>query len=194
MAMTLADNALVGLDEARVWCGVGHSDDDEILTRLINTASSRIEQYCKRAFHETTYTEYYDGDGTSKLLLKHYPIASVDHLYIDTDREYDTDSEVDSDDYVIYSNYGLLALDGDLVFSEGEQSVKVVYKAGYDAIPEDLQTYCLMLVEWMYDTRLDGRLGVSTESDGVYRASYLHDDMPPEIKAGLANYRNIKVG
>src|SRR5438034_9515644 len=52
------------------------SDDDAINT-LITACSRAIMRYCKRAFVSDTYDELYNGRGERQLLLRNYPIQSV---------------------------------------------------------------------------------------------------------------------
>jgi hypothetical protein len=58
--------------------------DGNIQTAL-NTATSFLENYCKRSFERTTYVDALDGYGTSTLVLPHYPVTAIydvaPHLY-----------------------------------------------------------------------------------------------------------------
>jgi hypothetical protein len=56
--------------------GNGTSDDTAINT-LITACSRAIMRYCKRAFVSDTYDELYNGRGERQLLLRNFPIQSV---------------------------------------------------------------------------------------------------------------------
>ena len=55
----------------------GVSSVDSLLSTLITAASDAIEKYCRRDFVQTAYDELYSGNGQRQLLLRQYPIVSV---------------------------------------------------------------------------------------------------------------------
>ncbi len=56
--------------------GTGTSDDSAINT-LITACSKAINRYCRRIFVSTTFDELYNGHGERALILRNYPIQSV---------------------------------------------------------------------------------------------------------------------
>ena len=50
---------------------------DALLQALITSASDAVEKYCRRRFLSTAYDEIYNGTGDRRLLLRQYPIQSV---------------------------------------------------------------------------------------------------------------------
>jgi hypothetical protein len=56
--------------------GAGTSDDTAINT-LISVASLAITRYCKRQFVSQTFDELYNGRGERALVLRNYPLQSV---------------------------------------------------------------------------------------------------------------------
>ena len=48
-----------------------------ILQTLITACSDAIEKYCRRRFVSRSYDELYDGNGDRRLMLRQYPIQSV---------------------------------------------------------------------------------------------------------------------
>jgi hypothetical protein len=48
-----------------------------LLQTLMTAASDAIEKYCRRDFPSTSYDELYSGNGDRKLMLRQYPIVSV---------------------------------------------------------------------------------------------------------------------
>ncbi|MHC4499961.1 MAG: head-tail connector protein, partial [Planctomycetota bacterium] len=63
---------------------ISGTDDDALLDDLVARASSAIENYCDRKFNYDTYRERYDGDGTTELVIKQYPIGQVTMLSVGT--------------------------------------------------------------------------------------------------------------
>jgi hypothetical protein len=53
------------------------ASQDNLLSALITAYSDAIEKYCRRRFVSTSYDELYDGNGDRRLLLRQYPIQSV---------------------------------------------------------------------------------------------------------------------
>lgn len=55
----------------------GAGDPTGLLQVLITAYSDAIEKYCRRRFVSASYDELYDGNGDRRLLLRQYPIQSV---------------------------------------------------------------------------------------------------------------------
>src|SRR6516225_7912754 len=53
------------------------TSQDALLTTLITAVSRAIEKYCRRDFVQTQYDELYNGNGDRRLLLRQYPLLSV---------------------------------------------------------------------------------------------------------------------
>jgi hypothetical protein len=55
----------------------GVTSVDSLLSTLITAASDAIAKYCRRDFVSATYDELYSGNGDRKLMLREYPVISV---------------------------------------------------------------------------------------------------------------------
>ncbi len=55
----------------------GVSSQDSLLSTLITAYSEAIEKYCRRRFVSTSYDELCDGNGQRRMLLRQYPIQSI---------------------------------------------------------------------------------------------------------------------
>ncbi len=53
------------------------SADDNAINALITACSRQIETYCRRTFGSTAYDELYGGTGGRVLMLKNFPVVSV---------------------------------------------------------------------------------------------------------------------
>jgi len=53
------------------------SADDPTIDALISACSQAIERYCHRDFVQTAYDELYNGNGDRRLVLRQYPILSL---------------------------------------------------------------------------------------------------------------------
>jgi hypothetical protein len=56
---------------------VTDSSQDGLLSALVTSYSDAIEKYCRRRFVSANYDELYNGEGQRRLLLRQYPIQSV---------------------------------------------------------------------------------------------------------------------
>ena len=76
---------LIDLDFAKLHIGQNSYTETEttLLTSLITAASQEIEAFCRRAFSSETFDELYDGHDQPKLVLRHYPILSVQRISFD---------------------------------------------------------------------------------------------------------------
>jgi hypothetical protein len=54
--------------------------DDTAINTLITVASLAITRYCKRQFVQQTYDELYNGRGERALVLRNYPLISVESV------------------------------------------------------------------------------------------------------------------
>lgn len=154
-------NSLTTLADVKTWCGVTVIDYDSILEDLIDSVSWQFNSFCNRKIKARDITGYYDGDGSDTLVTPEYPINSITHIYVDTDRDFTSDTEVT--DYV-YNDNGRIVLTDDS-FTTTEQANKIEYNAGYSTIPYDLQVACKDQVKFLFRRHRDNREGVSTESN-----------------------------
>lgn len=89
------------LDTIKNVLNIDDTSQDTLLTRLIKSATSFVDQVTHRTFEETSTTEKYSGTGTSELVLNNYPVSSVSEITIN-------DEVVDSDDYEVFSDEGII--------------------------------------------------------------------------------------
>ena len=73
----LDSNALIELEEFKMYIDYNDTDKDEFFELLINNASDFLDRYCGRVLKSTAYThERYDGS-ERKIFLKHWPVTDV---------------------------------------------------------------------------------------------------------------------
>ena len=73
--MSLPD--LIDLDFARQHIPTSQDADEPTVSTLITSASQAVRRYCRRDFVQQTYDELYNGMGDRRLILRQYPIVSV---------------------------------------------------------------------------------------------------------------------
>jgi len=141
-----AEMTLVTLDQAKAVLGIDPSDTshDATLQAQIASVSSAVQNYCDRIFPVQTYRDQYRGvclDYQKPIRCRQYPVQVDDSanpmLAVTlegntvTPDGYDLDLETGALYMIDGSWYGVVVLD---------------YTAGYDPIPDDLQSATL---EWL---------------------------------------------
>jgi len=72
--------ALTSTANFKTFAGITVATYDTLIGQLITRAQSAIEGYCNRVFDSASYREYYDGEGTSELILTQYPVTAINLL------------------------------------------------------------------------------------------------------------------
>lgn len=171
-------NSLITLSETKRYLGLSTAAStwDNRIEDFIDEVSHFCNAYTGRKLKARDLTEYYDGDGSTELVLNEYPLNSdstgID-LYIDTTWDYSTGTKVNSTSMLLYEDEGKIVLKGNS-YTKGAQSVKISYNGGYttSAMPRDLKLTALKLVKhnymkWRYDVE-----DVKNDRMGDYSASY----------------------
>ncbi len=183
-------NALVDLGNIKSYLGIAETDTefDTDLDHLIDAVSWYFNNETNRKLKARDYAaEYYDGDGSDTLYVENYPINSITHLYIDTERAYGADDEILAADYMIYKDMGKIIVE-DTVFSKGNQSVKLEYNGGYATIPYDLENACKEMVAFLFKRDKAGnRIGVKSLSVEGGSENYV-TNMPDTVKQVLRRF------
>jgi len=189
--------ALVSLDTLKVFLADTQTDDfisddsyDAKLEGIIDAVGRFFNTYTERTLVEAEHTEYLDGDGSSTILLPQFPIISTTseiEVYVDIDREYPASSKIAADKIIIYSKEGVVRIEDD-VFTEGPQSVKVVYTAGYELtsddgelLPEDLREAALMTCGALWKTEKEKLFKTSAVTIAGGSATFDVDEALPKF-------------
>lgn len=140
--------------------------DDVALQLAITAVSQRIAAWCSRSFVPTDHDELYDGTGNPRLILRNFPIISIATVEVDglaiAPRSVPHGSGYGSDRRRTLDVYGR-------TFPRGRHNVRVVYRAGFDPIPADLQFACL---EWLKT----GYLSQDRPADLIARRAADHEE------------------
>lgn len=222
MPLELNEFAYLTLEEVKEWLKIKADDTrfDQKLTRLINTACSRVESFIDGPVLTREYTDYTDGNNSNVIIPHFWPITEIVSLKIDFNRQFGAVQGVDAENFVLRGfppiNYPLVSptitVNGtDIVLRDDSnvavlgrifagsviQSIELIYKAGRGedaaALPADLVTATLLLVEYLYQVTENRELGVG--SKGSFGQSYSRKQlgesgMPEEIEAMLMEYKD----
>lgn len=80
--MAIDPYALTTLANAKEHLRITGTDEDSLVTNLINAVSAKVETHCARQFLTRSHSEWYDGPGTEWLLLRQLPVTAVTLLSV----------------------------------------------------------------------------------------------------------------
>ena len=170
----------------------GAADADEAYVgSLITAASKWANRYTSIKLASRSYTgededTLYDGDGTREVMLRNTPVTEITSVHESSDRTYDSTTLVDSDDYIFYPDTGRLVFT-ETIPARGWQTIKVLYTAGYDPVPGDLENAIIMLVDYWFKAYQSHRFGVQSVGVDDQRIVY-EKGVPAQVKEALNHY------
>ena len=183
---------LTTLADIKAWLQTGQnpfpSTDDALLARLITAASSFIESWLGRPVLSADWLELRDGTGGQVLAFANFPVTAVLSLSIDglAIPPAPADGTGFGAGYVFTPTE--LALRG-YVFTRRSQNVSVTYTAGYDSVPDIVQT-CIELVCQRYRERV--HIGeVAKTIGGNETVRYSQKDLSDSVRTALQQYRAV---
>lgn len=188
---------LITLSDYKTAKGIASTNEDAKITPLLATVSAFIRNYCGREFttyYATNKTEYFSILwGEYFVTLSEFPLVELVSV---SEREnltadYTVNTSIYEDDgsvYKIASN----GIDYES-FKPGSGSVKVVYKAGYASIPEDLKQSAIDLVSYYLNQeyKVNRAIGSSVMQNAPQATASFSAELPAHIKRVLDLYRVI---
>ena len=123
---------------------------DALLAEILPRITKEIQTICDRELFEATYTKYLSGNGTDTLMVPEYPITEITSIHDDIDRVYGADTLLAATDYIFHAG-SANALTGIIkgyytIFSQGEENIKIVFKAGYATMPGDIEEAAILMI------------------------------------------------
>ncbi len=164
---------------------------DTVLQELITATSADFLREIERIdLMSAEYTEMRTGDGSPRLILRHWPITAVSSLNIagtalpavagsNTSGWYlDTGTDPERS-FVLYLSFGNS-------FTDGAQ-IAITYTAGYDDVPEDIS---LAVAEWVLFRNSKRQSTGMTEQRSVEgeRTTADPNAMPPNTQRVIERY------
>lgn len=83
-AGTGTTGALTTTANVKSYLGITVTDYDSLFDALISRSTAAIENYCNRSLLSDTYREVYNGDGSTVLYLREWPVTDISLLAIST--------------------------------------------------------------------------------------------------------------
>ncbi len=178
---------LATIDKVKDYIGAGtDTKDDTAVQRALDAAEDIIESYCGRTFAQAAYAEFYDGTGTDKLLLNHYPIISTPTVL-----EFGTALSV-GEDPSLYPDVLMLKETGTLVMVNGvwiaeRRYYKVNYDAGFATVPQGIVQAALDLAALILKEPI--HVGIASKTTGQQTVSVIRK-LPDYCQMALDLYRD----
>lgn len=154
--------------EAKAWCKVDGSDEDDIFTRLIKVARMMCESYAGLSFVTQTRVVKLDRFNCRDVILPYGPVTEVTEFkYKDSDGAEQTVAE---DTYTLDTQSALAKVRVTDTWPDTDRTlnnVEITYTAGYaddddPGLPEVAKQAILMQVATMYENRQDEVVGTSS--------------------------------
>ena len=183
-----ASTNLCSRSDVKSYLGLTGETYDDVIDLLIPAASEAIEKFCRRRFASADYTEYHDGVGRDRLVLKHRPASTVSGIWDDLDREFPNDTKLGADDFVLDSDRSLVILRTG-TFTDGVRNVKVTYTAGYSETPDDVAHACIMLAAAWFHRGREAADGLDGRSVAEMSQRFASETMPGAVRQILLSYR-----
>ena len=215
--MSLNANAIVTLAEAKEQLKVENADTalDDTLTAYINEISSAVELYTKRKIvSQSIASEIHDGDGSSILYPRYFPIQQLSVESSPTDAQklasvqYRNSPDSDWTDIVSDIDHIFLDTGDDALrpfielyqnfFYYGIRNIRIKYKAGYTTVPSDIKVLVLEMIQmrWNEAKRGNDWLGQGnmnqSESGNNYSTTLI--ELDKRWKRVLDRYRVPSMG
>lgn len=173
---------------------------DKIIERMINTFSDQISRYCNRKFIAETYSEFYTGLGSTKIVLNQFPVNKITSVKVQSalytagvDYETANSTYLDSGFLVRESGWDWHGYETGLVseLTAPIADIEVIYSAGYTLtnLPYDISNACLDLLSAGYNIQVAGAQGLSSMSQGGLSYAWKIGETSTNKLASLDSYR-----
>lgn len=135
---------------------VSGTDDDALLTRLLDTAESYIAAHTGRRFDGGTFTETHPGS-TPVLFLQNYPVTAVGSVRVDAHRQFGLETVLDPSGYVLHADRGVVAATGGPFLrprggrwaTDWPGTVQVTYSTATGAVPGAVrEAFAQLIGQW----------------------------------------------
>jgi len=170
----------ISLEEAKSFCKIDGSDDDNIVKALLSAVTEQGEKFTNRCFVTRTITGSFSNAQVTRcerfpfLALRRAPLVAIASFKITVD---DALTDVDSDNYQEKntSSFARILIIGSLTFDDVPYPLQVEFTAGYGLakdVPEDIKDGLKMHLAFLYENRGDvmpeGKIPMPLEVKAIY--------------------------
>ena len=194
---------LITLDEYKAANKIESLKDDDKLEGLITRVSQLVKTYCANSF-----VDYVSADktetfsltwGTSAIQLTESPLISITSVEERTSYSgsYSLLTEGNYEYYVDYETDTVFRTDstGFVDWALGPGAVKIIYKAGYAEVPEDLKLALFDLVTYYHKEEYKERktIGTISVANQTTSTQWRNVGFPDHIKRVLDLYKQVQL-
>lgn len=169
----------------KAFAGIPGAATDEVLDQLVTNASAFIRSYVSRDITTNSYEIVRSGRDTTALQLPQYPITSVERVEVDS---YMVPPAAAVGQAGFRFDEEQIVLTG-FSFTRGQLNVRILYTAGFAAVPADVAQACIELVTLKFRTR--DKLEIASKSLANETVTFTQRDMPAAVKTTLNRYMRI---
>jgi len=174
----------------KTYAGIKSTNEDAVIDFIIPKVSQLVKTYCNRSFvdfWDTPKTEIFSG-GVKKFILAECPVATVTSVQGSTDYGQTWTNLVQYTEW-LKDDDTIMTLDSSGYFPPLIKGYKVVYTAGYDDVPPDLETAVLDLIS--YYRRHDSAIhSAKTPGSNTMQVEYvISTGFPAHIRRILDLYK-----
>ena len=180
--------------------GITSTNQDTRIDALCDSVSQLVKTYCNNSFvdyRESTKTEVFNVDYNEYFVqLTETPILAVTSV---SERDNPTDTYTtlteNSDYYIDAVTDTVFRVDGSgnlKQFKSGKGAVKVIYRAGYSTLPQDLELAVMDLITYYLKDERKQRQTIAGASLNNQPSTSQRDNVgfPDHIKRVLDLYKN----
>lgn len=178
---------LTTLNAVKRWLNLqDSSDSDQLLSDMLAGASAAVRQYLSRDVLSASFDWTTDGTGSDRMMTREFPVLSVSLLEVDFSPV--PVSVRGSPGYV--AGPDKISLIG-YKFTKGHMNVHVVYTAGWDTVPKDIEWATIELIAGRFKEQ--DRIGMISKTLAGETVAYSQKDMTDSVKSKLNPYRRVSV-
>ena len=176
------------IDDLKKYLWICDDSQDRLLTILLESANSVVENYIGRTLAKEDYTEVINGNAQREILLSNYPVNSIASVSYNTGtHETPIWTALEKTEYTYKSGTWNIFLRTPL--TRWFQNYEIKYNAWYDPIPADIKICLLKLASKYYNSRTSD--GIKWETVNGDRLDFDTSDIPNDILIILSSYRDI---
>jgi uncharacterized phiE125 gp8 family phage protein len=137
----------VTLQEAKDFCKIDISTDDDLIEELITTAREMCESFTNIGFINLERIVVLNN-GNGGQLLPYGPVTAIDEVIVD-------EEVLSSDEYTTSGN------EFKRLITPTDENIQITYTSGYDVLSKRLKTGLLNQIFYLYDNRAQSVDGIS---------------------------------
>ena len=146
----------LSLDEAKAFLRILDSEDDVLISSIIDAVTDHTQKILNRQLGVATY-ELYAPDLVVK--LPNNPIKEITSIeYLDASGSY---VALEPTSYYLYEHNGIGCINYSIVpdLVEHKKAVKITFVCGYDTVPEPIKHYMKIMISTLFENREEYVIG-----------------------------------